>query len=56
MMAHGQALSITRRFLEVMFELVDLISWESEGSSTSETQFITYLDVGSTIISCCYGL
>ena len=48
--ADGQALRITERLFTASLELVDLISWESESSSTSETQFNAHLDVGSTII------
>ena len=56
-MADGQALRTTGVcFLRQVYELFDLISWESEISSTSETGFNTYLDAGSTIILCCCGL
>ena len=55
-MADGQALRITGHLFTAGLELVDFISWESEISSTSETGFNTYLDVGSTIILCCSGL
>ena len=40
MMADGQALRITRRLFTAMFELVDLICWESEGLSTSVSVLI----------------
>ena len=55
-MADGQALCITGRLLPEIFELFDLISWESEISSPSDTGLNTYLEVGSTIILCCFGL
>ena len=40
-MADGQALRITGRLFAALFELFDLLSWEAESSSTSETDFTT---------------
>ena len=54
--ADGQALCITGRLLPEIFELFDPISWESEIPSRSDTGLNTYLEVGSTIILCCFGL
>ena len=46
-MADGQALRITGRLFAALFELFDLLCWETEISSTSEKGLNTYLEVGS---------
>ena len=55
-MADGQALRITGRNFAALFVFFDLISWESKISWMSETGFNIYLDLGETIILCCFGL
>ena len=55
-MADGEALRVKERIFAAMFALLDFNSWESAIALTSETVLNTYLEIGSTIILCCYGL